>query len=138
MSDEIRTEEGMQDAGAAREGEARARRRVPEVAEPFEAAVFAVQERVIWPLQDRFSLLPGPSRAVIGGGVAALVAVVVVVVLLTSGGGSSPTTTVSEVATPSETLVAPSQTAAEKPEPKKKKAAPRETLHGAAPVFSPP
>jgi hypothetical protein len=117
MSDEIRTE------------------RWRRLREPFAAAAFAVQERVIWPLQDRFSLLPGPSPALIGGAAVALVAVVVAIAALSSGGGGSASTTVSEAAAPREPQVVPAPAAVK---PKPKKAAPRETLHGVAPVFSPP
>jgi hypothetical protein len=134
MNDEIPTDESTECARVARGSDARRWRQLPE---PLEAVVFAVQERVIWPLQDRFSLLPGPSPALIGGGAAALVAVVVAIALLSSGGGgSAPTTAVSEASAPSEPLMAPAHPAAAKPKPKK--AAPRGTLHGAAPVFSPP
>lgn len=105
-------------------------------AEPIEAAWFALQERVIWPLEDRLALPPSRQRlALLGGGAAAIVAVVFVAVLIfSSGAGSSaPTTTVSEVAVPLEPAVSPTPA-----RPKPKKQPPRETLHGAAPVFSPP
>ncbi|HEY1854738.1 MAG TPA: hypothetical protein VGG40_09130 [Solirubrobacterales bacterium] len=101
-----------------------------------EAGWFAVQERVIWPLQDRFALLDDSGRrAVVGGGAFALLAVAVFAVLAlpSSGGSSSPTTTVSEVAAPTQSTPARPP----KPQPQKH-TAPRETLHGAAPVFSPP
>jgi hypothetical protein len=59
--------------------------------------------------------------------------VVLAVVALSSGGNSSPTTTVSQAPAPREPLV--STTPAQ---PKPKNEPPRETLHGAAPVFSHP
>jgi len=112
------------------------KRRLPE---SVEAVGFALQERVIWPLQDRFSLLgPRPGRtALIGGGAALFLAGVAVVFALSSGdgGSSTPATTSAQVSAPQrEPLVAtaPEATTPTKQEP------PRETLHGAAPVFSPP
>lgn len=107
--------------------------------EPLEAAWFSIQERVIWPLQDRVDLL-GPrsrNRAVLGGGALALllVGIVAALVLSSGGGSSSPTTTVTEAAAPSEPAAATPATPQPKP---KKESPPRETLHGAAPVFSPP
>ncbi len=116
------------------------KRRLPQgLPEPLEAILFAVQERLIWPLQDRLSMLwDGPNRRLlVGGGAAAAFFVGVAVVMALSGGGSSsdPATTVTQAAATREPLadtVTPT-----KPETKKK-APPRETLHGAAPVFSPP
>ena len=118
--------------------EKRAPRRQRWLPEPIGAVLFAFQERVIWPLQDRFSQLgPGPNRTLVfSGGAVALLAVVgvVAVLALSSGGGSSaPATTVAEAAAPREPLIA----AGPKRTPTKKEA-PRETLHGAAPVFTPP
>ncbi len=120
---------------AAFRGQPRRSQRLPE---PLEAAGFWLQEHLVWPLQDRFSLLPGANRALIGGGAGALVAVVAAVLLLSSGGGgtSSPTTTVSDVAAQPERLAAPAGAPTETSKPQKQ--APRETLHGAAPVFTPP
>ena len=113
----------------------RRERRLPE---PVEAAWFALQDRVIWPLQDRFALLgPEPNRALLGGGaVALLIAGVVAVLALTSGGGgsNSPTTTAVEAAAPRQPLAA----TAAPIQPRLENQAPRETLHGAAPVFTPP
>ena len=57
--------------GARRTGDALAER-LRQLAEALEAAVFAFQERVVWPLQDRFSMLPGRSPALIGGGAAGI------------------------------------------------------------------
>ena len=112
----------------------RRERRLPE---PVEAAWFALQDRVIWPLQDRFALLgPEPNRALLGGGaVALLIAGVVAVLALSSGGGSnSSTTTAVEAAPPRQPLAATAAPTQPRPESQ----APRETLHGAAPVFTPP
>jgi hypothetical protein len=103
---------------------------------PLEAAGFAVQERMIWPLQDRFALLgPEPNRALLGGGALALAiaGVAVAVALSSGGGGSAPVTTAAEVATPRQPLAATSDPTQRKPKPER----PRETLHGAAPVFTP-
>jgi hypothetical protein len=114
-------------------GAPRRQRRLPE---PFGAISFAFQERVAWPLQDRFAQLGlGPNRAMLlGGGAVGLFLVGVVAVLaLSSGGGSSaPATTATEAAAPREPLIA----AAPKRTPAKEEA-PRETLHGATPVFTP-
>lgn len=106
--------------------------------EPLAGVWFALQERVIWPIEDRFALL-GPetsNRTVLGGGALALALVgVVAALLLSSGGGSSSsTTTLTEAAIPRESPATAPTTP--QPEPKKE-TAPRETLHGAAPVFSP-
>lgn len=127
----------MNDETPINEDSASRRRRL-RLPGPLEAAGFAFQERVIWPLQDRFSLLgPGPNRALLGGGAAAMVvAGAAVAIALSSGGGGSSdptTTTAAEAPTAREPLVA----TAPKPTPKADPA-PRETLHGAAPVFSPP
>lgn len=119
------------------------KRRLPgRVPEPVERAGFAIQERLIWPLQDRFGHLgPGPSRAaLLGGGAAAVfLAGVAVVFALSSGGGgggsSTPATTATQAAAPQrEPLI----DAAPEPSTPKEQEPPRETLHGAAPVFSPP
>ncbi|MGD9737398.1 MAG: hypothetical protein AB7V58_17575 [Solirubrobacterales bacterium] len=114
----------------------RRKRRLPE---PVERVGFALQERLVWPLQDRFGHLgSGPSRDVLlGGGAAAFLAGVAVVFALSSGGGSSvpAKTTVVEAAAPREPLA--TTPAPAEPEPAKQEP-PRETLHGAAPVFSPP
>src|SRR4051794_20071273 len=118
-------------------------RRLPgHLPEPLERIGFGLQERVVWPLQDRFGHHgTGPSRtALLGGGAAAFLAGVAVVFALTSGGGgdsTAPATTVVEAAAPSEPLTADSAQAPE-PEPNTRQEPPRETLHGAAPVFSPP
>ncbi len=101
--------------------------------EPVEAAAFAVQDRVIWPLQDRFALLgPGGERRLFAGGAVAVVAGVGVAaaLLLSSGGGATDTTTVEAVATaPRAPLIAkPAHSAPVQKAP---------TLHGAAPVFKP-
>jgi hypothetical protein len=124
------------------EGKLPARRlRTPALPEPFAAAWFALQRRVVWPLEDRFEALgPGARRGVLlGTGAVALMAVAVVAVLaLSSGSGSSaPTTTVGEAPAPREPLIADSGAAASQPSSEKNEP-PRETLHGAKPVFSPP
>jgi hypothetical protein len=106
---------------------------------PVEAAGFELQERLIWPLQDRFGNFgSGPNRtALLGGGAAVFLAGVAIVFALTSGGGSSaPPKTQAQAPPPREPLastVTPAQ-----PEAQTKQEPPRETLHGAAPVFSPP
>jgi hypothetical protein len=103
--------------------------------EPVQAAAFAIQDRVIWPLQDRFALLgPGGDKRVFAGGALAVVAGagVAAALLLSSGGSSTGTTTVEAVAAaPRQALVAPAAKTAATPE----KQGP--TLHGAAPVFKP-
>ncbi|MBS1880025.1 MAG: hypothetical protein JST31_10955 [Actinobacteria bacterium] len=106
--------------------------------EPLDAAGFSLQDRVIWPLQDRFTLLPGSNRtaAWLGGGAAVAAVAVAAAIALSSGGGSSaPTTTVSEAPLP--TAPAVTSPAPTQPKPKKQEPPP-ETLHGAKPVFSPP
>jgi hypothetical protein len=111
----------------------------PQVPEPVEAAWFGLERRVVWPLQDRFALLDARQRrVVIGCGGATLVAVVLVAVLALSsaGGSSSPATTVSAVSTSPQPAAVPPPAPVPQPKPEKEK--PRETLHGAAPVFTPP
>ncbi len=103
--------------------------------EPVEAAAFAVQDRVIWPLQDRFALLgPGGDKRLFAGGALAVVAGVGVAaaLVLSSGGSSTRSTTVEAVAAaPRTALVAPVAKPATVPDKK------GPTLHGAAPVFKP-
>jgi hypothetical protein len=96
---------------------------------PFERIAWALQRRLIWPLQDRASELSGPGRVLAVGG-SAVVAVVAVtgLALATSGGSATPT------AAP--VAVAPKPVAKISPPPAPKPAAP--TLHGAAPVFKSP
>src|SRR4051794_38534371 len=88
---------------AAKERNRRLPRGLPE---PFERIRFAVQERMIWPLQDRFGVhRAGPGRtALVGGGAAVFLAGVAVVLALSSGDAEStaPTTAVVEAAAPTQ------------------------------------
>lgn len=98
---------------------------------PFERIGWALQQRLIWPLQDRASELDGPGRVLAVGGGGGVIAVVAVgaLALATSGGSGSQ-----QAATP--VAVAPKPVAKVSTPPAPKPKAP--TLHGAAPVFKAP
>jgi hypothetical protein len=108
----------------------------PRAPEPLARGLFSVQERVLWPLQDR--LTPnglGPNRKLVIGGGLGTIAVVAVVAF--SGGGSTSEPAAPQVAieaaAPRQPLSsAPAEPAPEKTQPK------GPTLHGAVPVFTPP
>lgn len=102
-------------------------RSVADVARwPFERVVWAVEERLVWPLGERTATLSAPVRL---GGTAALATVAIGVTalgaVLATGGGSSPT----EPASTAPTISAEPQHEA------LATAAP--VLRGAAPDFSP-
>jgi hypothetical protein len=103
-----------------------------------ERAVFALQRRLLWPLQDSFEALGTRGRiGVLGGGGVAVAAVIAALVSGLSGGsGSSDAPApVAAVQQPSTPHVAPA------PAPRPKKVAPAKpsgpTLHGAPPDFAP-
>jgi hypothetical protein len=103
-----------------------------------ERAVFALQRRLIWPLQDRTEALGARGRiGVFGGGGVAVAAVAAALVFGIPGGSGSGdgTTAVAVVQQPSTPKVAPT------PAPQPKKTAPTKpsgpTLHGAPPDFAP-
>lgn len=131
---------------AGRDGDAAAGRKPKRhLPEPIERSGFAVQERVLWPLQDHLSLhgdrLPPVEgrrkQALLGGGALALVvAGVAVAIALSSGGGSSPTSS-TVAATPPPQREPLIETASRQPPPAPEEK-PEPTLHGAPPVFSPP
>jgi hypothetical protein len=103
-----------------------------------ERAVFDLQRRLLWPLQDRTEALGTRGRiGVFGGGGIAVAAVVAALAIGVSGGSGSGggTTAVAVVQYPSTPAVAP----APAPRPKKTKPTkpPGPTLHGAPPDFSP-
>jgi hypothetical protein len=101
-----------------------------------ERAAFFVQQRIVWPIEDRAAALGTRGRiGVLGGGAVAAGAVVAALLIGGSGGsGSSDETTAVAVVSPAS--VAPKTAPALKP--KKKAAKPAgPTLHGAPPDFSP-
>jgi len=104
--------------------------RLEAVRWPFERLAWATRRGVVWPLQDRFSQLGGPERAV------ALVASAVIAVCLVAigvglaGSGNSPGDPAPPQAATTEPLVLAAPLKTEKqPEPP--------TLEGAAPVLKP-
>jgi hypothetical protein len=94
----------------------------------FERLVFVVQERLVWPLQDRAETMGGRARAVSGAAAIVLVAGALTAGLLVAGSGEqskpAPTQVVVNASAPAERKAPPPQPA----EP---------TLQGAAPVFEP-
>jgi hypothetical protein len=103
-----------------------------------ERAVFGLQRRLLWPLQDRTEALGARGRiGVFGGGGVVVAAVVAALVLgLPGGSGASdapaPVAVVQQPSTPKVTPI---------PAPQPKKTAPAKpsgpTLHGAPPDFAP-
>jgi len=106
---------------------ARPRRRPPEA---FEDASLALREHLIWPLEDRLLGLGDRGRAALAGGAVVLVlGAGLGAASLGGSGGSEPVTApVAAVPEKSPHAIASPHVA----EPK-----PRETLHGATPVFRP-
>jgi hypothetical protein len=103
-----------------------------------ERVAFFVQQRVLWPVEDRTAALGARGRiGVLGGG--ALAAGAVVAALLSGGpGGSDSGDAAAAVAVVPSTSVAPKATPAPAPKTKKKAAKPAGSiLHGAPPDFSP-
>jgi hypothetical protein len=103
-----------------------------------ERAVFGLQRRLLWPLQDRTEALGRRGRIGVfgGGGVAAAAIIAALVIGLSGGSGSGDAPApVAVVQQPSTPHVAPA------PAPQSKKAAPTKpsgpTLHGAPPDFAP-
>jgi hypothetical protein len=103
-----------------------------------ERAAFFVQQRLLWPIEDRAAALGPRSRiGVLGGGALAASAVVAALLIGGSGGSGSGDGTTAVAVVPS-TSVAPKTTPAPAPKTKKKAAKPAgPTLHGAPPDFSP-
>jgi hypothetical protein len=97
---------------------------------PFERIGWALQRRLIWPLQDRAGELDSRGRAVAVGGSVVVVAVAAVgaLALATSGGSGSR-----QSVTPVAVVAKPATKVSTAPAPK-----PKATLHGAAPVFRAP
>src|SRR6478672_9211637 len=94
----------------------------------FERISFGLQERVVWPLQDRAAAMDAPGRALSRGAAVVLAAAAVAAGLLVAGSGDSPDATDTRVA------VNASAPAEAKP-PQPQRSGP--TLQGAAPVFEP-
>jgi hypothetical protein len=89
---------------------------------------FAVQERLIWPLQDRAATMSAPGRALSGAAAVALAAGALAAGLLVAGSGDSTDPAPARVAV---NVSAPAEPTAPPPQPTKP------TLQGAAPVFEP-
>jgi hypothetical protein len=110
----------------------------PDLPEPLARGLFAFQERVIWPVEDRLQPIGlGPNRKLLVGGGLGTIAVVAVaaVVAFSGGGGSSQPSTAVAV----ETAAAPAPLTSTYVEPLPEKEKPKgPTLHGAVPVFAPP
>jgi hypothetical protein len=111
----------------------------PETPEPLAGALFLLQEKVLWPLQDRLMPTGGPRpsrRLVVGGGLGAVAIGAVAAVVALSGGGSSTATSTSVAIEAAAAPRVPLTSAPAEPAPKKVKPA-GPTLHGPAPVFAP-
>lgn len=97
------------------------------VRRPFERLVWTFEERLLWPLRERFAGFSPPTHR---AGAAALGAIaigaVLAAVLLVPGGGSSPQDRVAESA--------PVAVATPEPQPAEEPSGP--VLHGATPDFS--
>lgn len=94
----------------------------------FERLGFVLQERLVWPLQDRAATMGAPARALSGAAAAVLAGGAVAAGLLLAGSG--------EPSAPSRAQVAVNASApAADPAPAPPPAEP--TLRGAAPVFEP-
>lgn len=93
----------------------------------FERVAFGIQERLIWPLQDRTATMGAPTRALSFSTVAVLAAGAVaggLILASPDGEQSTPTTRIATASAPAATKAPPQKPA----EP---------TLKGAAPVFEP-
>lgn len=94
----------------------------------FERLSFGLQDRLVWPLQDRAATMGAPGRALSGAAAVVLAAGAVAGGLLVAGSGGSP-----EPAPPVRIARASAPTPVEPAAPR-----PAEpTLQGAAPVFEP-
>ncbi|HEY5332994.1 MAG TPA: hypothetical protein VIJ21_05545 [Solirubrobacterales bacterium] len=95
-----------------------------------------MQQRIVWPIEDRTAALGTGGRiGVLGGGAVAAGAVVAALLIGGSGGSGSDGGTTAVAVVPSTSVV---PKAAPAPKPKKKAAKPAgPTLHGAPPDFSP-
>ena len=95
---------------------------------PFERVAFALQERLVWPAEDRAATMSAPARALSFGAVVLLAAGAGVAGLIWAAPDGPHNTAAAPVAATPAPLVA-KQAPPEKPtEP---------TLHGATPVFKP-
>lgn len=139
MNDEMKTT-------GAEGGEPGSRAHKRHLPEPLDRTGFAVQERVLWPVQDHLSVhgdlarVDGKRRrALLGGGaLAVVVAGVAVAVALSSGSGSSSPSSNTVAATPPPQREPLIETASDQPTESAETKRPAPTLHGAKPVFSPP
>jgi hypothetical protein len=95
---------------------------------PFERVAFALQERLVWPAEDRAATMSAPARALSFGAVVLLAAGAGVAGLIWAAPDGSHNTVAAPVAATPAPLVA-------KQAPPEKAAEP--TLHGATPVFKP-
>jgi hypothetical protein len=102
-----------------------------------ERAVFGLQRRLFWPLQDRTEALGTRGRIGVfgGGGLAVAVAAALVIGISGSSGSGDGTTAVAAVQQPSTPHVAPAPVAQPKKTAPTKPSGP--TLHGAPPDFAP-
>jgi hypothetical protein len=109
----------------------------PDLPEPVARGLFAVQERVIWPVEDRLQPVGlGPNRKLlVGGGLGTIAVVAVAAVVAFSGGGGSSQPPTTQVAITSAAPPARTTYVEPLPTPEKPKGP---TLHGAEPVFTPP
>ena len=103
-----------------------------------ERAAFFVQQRIVWPIEDRTEALGPRGRIGVFGGGAVAAGAVVAALLIGGSGGSGPGDGTTAVAVVPSTSVMPKTILAPTPKPKKKAAKPTgPTLHGAPPDFSP-
>lgn len=105
---------------------ARPKRRQPEAVEDLS---LALRDRVLWPLEDHYRALSDEGRMLVAGGAAVLALGIGVVGFSALGSGGSQATDVQVAAAPAPI---------EQPAPAAPKPEPAPTLHGAAPVFTPP
>lgn len=96
---------------------------------PFDAILWVLQRWLVWPLQDRFTLLGAPGRVLAASGALAVLVALVLggFALVGSGGSDDSSEAPVAAAPPSEPPLELSAAAAGKE--------PTETLQGAAPVF---
>lgn len=105
---------------------ARPKRRQPEAVEDLS---LALRDRVLWPLEDHFRALSDEGRIAVAGAAAVLALGIGIVGFSSLGSGGSQATEVQVAAAPAPTA---------QPAPVAPKPEPAPTLHGAAPVFTPP
>jgi len=94
----------------------------------FSRLGFPLQERLIWPLQDRFATMGAPGRALSGTAAVVLAAGAVAAGLLAAGSGDSSEPVRTQVAVNASAPAEPKVPAPQQADP---------TLEGAAPVFEP-